>query len=170
MHKIFDSQQEDEKIFLIIREHWFRLFVKLFVWGCFAAALPLFRAYGPDFTGTAKEVVTLLEQIYFLIILLSLFLIIVLYYLNVHVVTDIRVVDIDQNGLFSHRVSELHIDQIEDVTSESNGIFGTIFNYGFVYVQTAGAKSQFELDNIPNPSAVSKLILDLFEKNQGNNK
>jgi hypothetical protein len=75
------------------------------------------------------------------------------------------VVDIDQVGLFSHVVSELHIDKIEDVTSETEGIFGTIFNYGQVFVQTAATIERFEFDNVPNPAGIEKLILDLYEQN-----
>ncbi len=170
MPKLFPSQLETEKIYLVIREHWFRLLLKLVVWAFLAAVLASFQYYGPQiipslFEGRAGAITHLFEQVYFLIILLGLFLIIVFYYLNTHIITDIRVVDIDQVGLFSHVVSELHIDKIEDVTSETEGIFGTIFNYGQVFVQTAATIERFEFDNVPNPAGIEKLILDLYEQN-----
>ncbi len=169
MRRLFPSQQEDEKIYLVIREHWFRLFFKLLVWAVFASLFPLFQYFGPQiapglFEGAVGNLFKLLGTVYLLITLLALFLILVLYYLNLHIITEIRVVDIDQKGLFSHVVSELHIHQIEDVSSESNGVFGTLFNYGNVYVQTAGTKERFEFDNVPNPAAINKLLLDLYEK------
>ena len=92
-------------------------------------------------------------------------MIFVFYYLNVDIVTSIRIVDITQVGLFAHTVSELHIDKIEDVTSKTTGIFGTIFNYGEVFIQTAGTIDRFDFQNVPNPSGIEKLILDLYEKN-----
>lgn len=173
MHKLFPSQQETEKIYLVIREHWFRLLLKFIVWAIAAAVLVTFQRWAPNiipglFEGVPGQVTRLFEQIYFMILLLGLFIIVVLHYLNTHVVTQIRVVDIDQKGLFSHIISELHIDKIEDVTSATNGIFGTIFNYGNVYVQTAGTKEHFEFDNVPNPAAINKLILDLYEQNNTN--
>jgi hypothetical protein len=169
MHKLFPSQQEDEKIYLVIREHWFRLLLKFVVWAMAAAILAAFQHYGPQvlpglFQGQAGQVTELFEQIYFMILLLGLFLIVILHYLNMHIVTDIRVVDVDQVGLFSHVVSELHIDKIEDVTSETNGVFGTLFNYGHVFIQTAGARERFEFDNVPNPAGIEKLVLDLYEE------
>lgn len=170
MPKLFPSQLDEEKIYLVLREHWFRLFLKLLAWGVAAGFLAGFQFYGPQivpglFSGDIAPVTKLFEQVYFMIILLSLFLIVVFYYLNMQIVTGIRIVDIDQVGLFSHVVSELHIDKIEDVTSETNGVFGTLFNYGNVYVQTAGTQERFELDNIPAPAEVEKLILDLYEAN-----
>ena len=169
MPKLFPSQLDTEKIYLVIREHWFRLFLKLLVWAFAAAFLVAFRNFGPQivpglFEGKIGTVTSLFEQVYFLIVLLALFLIVVFYYLNTHIITDIRVVDIDQIGLFSHVISELHIDKIEDVTSAANGIFGTIFNYGNVYVQTAATIERFQFDNVPNPAAIEKLILDLYEQ------
>lgn len=170
MRRLFPSQQEDEKVFLVIREHWFHLFLKILVWFVFAAALIFFNHYAPEylpglFEDTAGSVTRLFIQVYTLFLTLSLFLIWLSYYLNLQIITDRRIVDVDQTGLFSHTVSELHIENIEDVTSDTKGLFGTLFNYGMVYVQTAASIERFEFDNVPNPAAVERLILDLYEKN-----
>jgi hypothetical protein len=177
--KLFPSQQEGETIYLVVREHWVPLFFRVLVWIFFAAVLVLFnifgRAYLPQlFTGTFGQVTLLFTQVYTLFLTLSLFLIFVFYYLSIQIITSIRIVEIDQAGLFSHTVSELHIDKIEDATSQVNGVFGTLFNYGDVYVQTAGTVDRFEFQNVPNPAGIEKMILDLYEKNsnfakEGNN-
>ena len=169
-HKLFPSLQEDETVYLILREHWAYLFLKILVWIFFAAVLIFFnriaKQYLPNlFLDRPGQITLLFTQIYTMFLVLSLFLIFVVYYLNVQIITNLRVVDIDQVGLFSHRISELHIDKIEDVTSEINGILGTLFNYGNVYVQTAAATDRFEFTNIPDPAAVEKMILDLYEQN-----
>ena len=41
-HKLFPSQLEEETVFLVVREHWFHLFLKLLVWIFFAAVMVLF--------------------------------------------------------------------------------------------------------------------------------
>jgi hypothetical protein len=168
--KLFPSQLETENIFLVVREHWFHLFLKLLVWVFFAFVLVFFEHLGKIYTpalfeGTAGQTTSLFVQVYTVFLVLSLFLILVFYYLNIQIITDIRVVDVSQEGLFSHTISELHIDKIEDATSQTIGIFGTLFNYGDVYVQTAGTVDRFEFQNVPNPAAIEKLILDLYEKN-----
>jgi hypothetical protein len=86
-----------------------------------------------------------------------------MYYLNTYVITIDRIVDINQVGLFNHTISELNLEKIEDVTSEVHGILGHIFDYGTVYVQTAGTVDRFEFDNVPNPGKITKVILGLYE-------
>jgi hypothetical protein len=140
------------------------------VWLFFASFLVLFNRFAhiyiPNiYQGTFGPVTLLFTQVYTLFLVLSLFLIWIFYYLGAQVITDIRIVDITQEGLFSHTVSELHIDKIEDVTSQVNGILGTLFNYGDVYIQTAGTLERFEFRNVPNPAEIEKIILDLYEKN-----
>jgi len=170
MKKLFPSQMDDEQIYLVVREHWVHLLFKILIWFFFAAALIFFNRYAKLyvpalFEGTWGQITLLFTQVYTLFLSLSLFLIYVFWYLNVQIITNLRVVDVDQEGLFSHRVSELHIDKIEDATAEVKGVFGTIFNYGNVMVQTAGTAEHFVFENVPNPASIEKMVLDLYEKN-----
>ena len=169
MHRLFPSQQPNEKIELVVREHWFFLVTRLLVVVGLFILLLVAQTYGPSvvpalFTGTAAKVMSLLSQLFVLILIFGTFLIWVFYYLNIQIVTNLRIVDIDQYGLFSRSISELHIDKIEDVTSEAHGPFATIFGFGNVYVQTAGAVDRFEFDRVPMPEHIVKLVLDLYEK------
>src|ERR1035441_9378821 len=168
--KLFPSQLDDETIYLVVREHWFHLTLKLLAWAFFAFLLVLFERAGQAnipqlFQGVWGQITLLFIQIYTLMLVMSLFLIIVIYYLNIQIITNLRVVDVSQEGLFSHTISELHIDKIEDATSQTNGLFGTIFNYGDVFVQTAGTVERFDFHNVPDPVAIEKMVLDLYEKN-----
>lgn len=153
----------------MVREHWVHLTLKIFVWIFFAAVLVLFNRFAQEyvpviFEGRMGRITLLFTQVYTLFLALSLFLIWLFWYLNVQIITNIRLVDIDQVGLFSHVISELHLENIEDVTSETNGVLGTLFNYGDVYVQTAANIERFEFTNVPNPAEIEKMLLDLYEK------
>ncbi|HYV33553.1 MAG TPA: PH domain-containing protein [Candidatus Limnocylindria bacterium] len=170
MKKLFPSQREDEEIYLVIREHWVHLALKILIWMFFVAILILFQRFGQAnipalFQGKWGQITELFTEVYTLFLVLSLFLFFVFYYLNVGIITSLRVVDVSQEGLFSHIISELHIDKIEDATSETNGVLGTLFGYGNVFIQTAGAIERFELHNVPNPAGIEKVIMDLYEKN-----
>jgi hypothetical protein len=165
LHKLFPSQQEDETIYLVVREHWAHLALKVLVWVFFAAVLVLFNIFSQSALPILGQGTLLVTQIYTMLLVLSLFLIFVFYYLNIQIITSIRVVDVTQEGLFNHVISELHIDKIEDATSQTVGILGTIFNYGNVFVQTAGTAERFEFHNVPNPAGIEKMVLDLYEKN-----
>ncbi|HMQ01962.1 MAG TPA: PH domain-containing protein [Candidatus Doudnabacteria bacterium] len=167
-HKLFPSQQPNEKIYLVFREHWFRLAVKFSVVGLLMLIPVLIQTFLVDFSlmfnsDDSKLLISLIGQIYYLSLFLALFLIWVLYYLNLGVVTERRLVDIDQHGLLKHEVSELSLDSIQDVSSETIGIFGNLLDYGTVYIQTAGARERFEFDKIHHPKKVASIIISLHE-------
>lgn len=174
-HKLFPSQQPNEKIMLVVREHWFLLAIKfsLIVLLMFIPIILgiLISISGIDFNSEVISGISSVGiQIYYLALIIASFIIWVIYYLNVHVVSDQRIVDIDQVGLLFREVSELNIETIEDVTSQNQGIFGNFLDYGTVYIQTAGAAQRFEFSNIPHPGQVASLILKLYEQHSNTDK
>ncbi len=85
------------------------------------------------------------------------------YYLDTWIVTNERIVNIEQRGLFTRVASELHLSAIQDVTSEVRGIIHTFLDYGNVQVQTAAEKTRFIFRDIPSPEQVKETILRLVE-------
>lgn len=100
---------------------------------------------------------------FFLFAWLFLFQAFMDYYLDIWVVTNRRILSIEQVGLFSRTVSELRLYRIQDVTSTVTGPTATIFGYGHVEIQTAGENTRFTFDEIPQPNSVAKSILELAE-------
>ena len=86
----------------------------------------------------------------------------ILWYYNVNLVTNERVVDIDFVYLLVQEVSATRITQIEDVTYRRVGILSMLFDYGSVYVQTAGTESNIEFLSIPRPKQVAQILIDLL--------
>ena len=83
------------------------------------------------------------------------------------ILTDRNITQILQSGLFSRKVSQLNIVNVEDVTSVQSGFISTFFNYGILRIETAGEQSNFEFTYCPNSGHVAKLILDAREKMLG---
>ncbi len=83
-----------------------------------------------------------------------------IYKYNQLIVSDKNVTQVLQIGLFSRKVSELSMANVEDVTAEQHGIFPTIFNYGTLKIETAGEQNNFIFIYCPNPNAYAKAILD----------
>ena len=165
----FPGQQPSEQIFLVTRRHWLVLFREVIVWVLFAAIPLIFDAFVlPEFEflrgSPAEEIINLIKTLYMMFLVAALFSIWILYYLNYQIVTNERIVDVTQKNLLHHTTSELSLGRLQDVTAEVRGVFGNLFNYGNVYVQTAGETARFEFDRVPNPHAVTKLILDLYER------
>ncbi|NJL97023.1 PH domain-containing protein [Candidatus Gracilibacteria bacterium] len=113
------------------------------------------------------------------ILLLTVFVLIFHnYYLSLQIVTTERVIDIDQKGLFTREVNDMPLSNIEDISYKQSGVFGTLFNFGNVILQTAGTGSGgdtsvedkvngFIFNNIPSPSETCDTITKLYHKNQG---
>lgn len=103
----------------------------------------------------------LLGSTYYLCVLLFFFTSFVDFYLDVWIVTNDRIIDIEQFGLFSRTISELELFRIQDVTTNVHGIFATIFKYGDVVVQTASTNINIKFHNIPEPNIIRQNLLEL---------
>jgi len=94
-----------------------------------------------------------------------------IYNSNQLIITDINITQVLQVGLFSRKVSELTMENVEDVTAEQHGIFPTIFNFGTLKVETAGEQNNFIFKYCPNPNAYAKALQDAraayFKKHSG---
>ena len=87
------------------------------------------------------------------------------WYYNISLVTNKRIVDIDFSNLLFHDVAITKVDLVEDVTYRKTGFFASLFNYGDLFVQTAGETENFDFLQIPNPQAASELIISLIGDN-----
>jgi hypothetical protein len=164
--------ETNEKILLQGRRHWFFLVTRLF------ALLPLvllpviiiFFASGTSteyfsFTqksGTAFIIFLLFTWLLFLWI--SAFIMWTDFYLDVLIVTDHRVINIEQKALFARETSSLHLDKIQDVSVEVFGMLATFLSFGNLKIQTAGEVEEFVIKGIKNPDAIKQLILEQHEK------
>lgn len=92
----------------------------------------------------------------------------VVWYYNSFVITNKRIIDIDQRGLFERIVSEAPYEKIQDVSYRLKGIFQTLLRYGNIHIQTAGATAVIEIRNIKNPEKIQELISDLAHLNKKN--
>lgn len=103
---------------------------------------------------------------YYIFLWLFFFFSFIDYYLDVWIITNERIIDIQQKGFFSRIISEQRLYRIQDVTSEVHGLFQTVFKYGNVYVQTAGSKQRFFFNEVPDPEGVRDTIIKLIERNK----
>ncbi len=83
---------------------------------------------------------------------------------TVLVVTDVRVVDIDQKGFFDRTVTEATYKQIDEVNYRVKGFIPTIFRYGTVRLHLSGTAADIEFRNIVRPARIHDLINDLREE------
>jgi len=99
---------------------------------------------------------------YYLIIFAFILVEFTLWYFNIGLVTNKRVVDLDVSGILFKELSETRLNLIEDVSYSQVGSIRTVFNYGDVVMQTAGSKPNFEFDRAPDPARVVRIIADMI--------
>jgi len=80
------------------------------------------------------------------------------------IVTDRNITQILQYSLFSRKVSQLNMVNVEDVTSVQNGFLSTMLGYGELNIETAGEQSNFKFTYCPKPGYYAKVILNAREK------
>lgn len=88
----------------------------------------------------------------------------IIYKENRIIITDRNVTQVLQFGLFSRKVSQLNINNVEDVTAIKRGVLQTFFNYGTLNIETAGEQVNFHFSYCPNPDYFAKIILDAREQ------
>ncbi|MFC1598469.1 PH domain-containing protein [Patescibacteria group bacterium] len=163
------NRQKGEKLILFIRRHWiviighYLLYISL---GLIPVGLYFFIKYAePSYlTGAfTYPLLLLLGSLYYLYILLFFFNAFLDYYLDVWIVTNKRIINIEQKGLFNRVIAEHELDKIQDVTGEQKGVFATIFSFGDVSVQTAGEVPMFIFRQVDNPFEVAKTINHLLK-------
>jgi uncharacterized membrane protein YdbT with pleckstrin-like domain len=148
--------RKDEKIVRVIRSFWLAHLLRVLLGAtlmtlAFFFMMPLFRFGWPGVVGFL-----LLVSLGGLYSLRAL----VVWYWNVFIVTNQRVVDVNQRGYFSREVSEANYEKIQDVLYSVSGIWRSLLNFGVVRLQTAGNGMALELKDVSSPKAVHHLITD----------
>jgi hypothetical protein len=85
------------------------------------------------------------------------------YWQNEWVVTTDSITQIVQSSLFGRQVSQLSMENLEDVTVNQDGIIPHLFNFGTLKVETAGERSKFVFPYCPNPNMYARQILEIHE-------
>ncbi len=94
---------------------------------------------------------------------LFLFLANKIYWDNYWVVTDDSITQVTRTSLFDKQASQLSLSNLEDVSTEQHGILATIFKFGTISAETAGATDKFFLNYCPHPDTYAKQILAAHE-------
>ncbi len=170
----FEGQDSDEHIVLFIRKHPAVFIPKLFtILGMIILPMVLV-----PLLGAASIELTLGDVSFGLGLLIFWIMIIISYavvsffkwFFNVNIITTERVVDIDFKKVFYHNVAETQLERVEDVSHSPVGVWASFFDFGNVYVQTAGEQREFEFTEVPRPRDVQDTILDLLELKQNRNR
>lgn len=170
----FQTQKPNEIIILFLRAHfltnisWIIFSIILLILPAIITfLLPLFKI---DFLSSqvAVRFTAIYIIFYYLLISSYIFISFLHWFYNVFIVSSERVVDIDYSDIVIHNIAVTNLSHVQDVNYTQSGFIPTFFNYGHLFVQTAGNEMNFEAYSIPKPREATHIIGDLLGKGHSN--
>jgi len=168
----FEHQEKGEIIILLLRAHLITLVpglivtIILFVLPFILVAVFSFLSIN-FFTNLSGAQFILLLVFWYLLVFTYAFYKFIFWYFNVYLLTNERIIDFDFHGILHKVTSYAKLNQIQDVSPKMIGFFGTFFNYGDVFVQTAAEKPEFEFHHVAMPNVVAEEILKQVRLEEG---
>jgi len=160
----------DEEIVLVKRRHWLPIALQA-VGFSVVATVPLVIIFAANISPAISKEVAPYEPLELFIAAawafftwISFFVSWTNYYLDILAITNKRILDIEQVGLFTRNIAELRVEHVEDIKVEVLGFVASLLDFGNLYIQSAGATKEVVLKHIPNPHAVREAISKLQEE------
>lgn len=163
----FSNSINEEIMLLFLRKH----FLTNTAWILKALAMSLvpiifevlgsYGFYSTDFVDTTGKFIV---YFFFYFFIFSGYILVhyMTWFYNIALVTNLRIIDIDFSDIIYEDVSATKISQLEDVNYKQIGIIRSVFDYGDVFVQTAGTNRNFEFFAVPHPENVIRIINNLL--------
>ncbi len=161
--------EEDEEVLKVVRKHWFVITTQLIGAALFAILPVMFltvilnlpSAFGffeLHLDKYPSEIAFVISG-WLLLATLSGFVVWTKYYLDLWVITDRRLIAVEQVSFFNRNVGIFRLERMQDIEFSIKGVIQTFFNFGTLKAQTAGEEeSNFESNGMPNPDQLQAVI------------
>ncbi|MCA9366163.1 PH domain-containing protein [Candidatus Kaiserbacteria bacterium] len=161
--------EENERIIIQTRRHWFVIVSQVFSF-VLAAITPLllllfasflFRDFGSIDLGNHRALISFGYSAWLFLLWLGVFSVFNNYYLDILTLTDRRIIVINQKGFFWRNTASFRLERLQDMNVEVNGVIATLLDFGDINVETAGhSDEEFKVTNIPHPRELKALVLE----------
>lgn len=153
----------------LIKRHIIGLiYIYLIVIAGVAAFIAIGATVAPELLGGFSDeefsAITLITLLVFVLVVLVLIIVTNVYRHNSLIITDKETIQVLQRGVFQVKVSHLSHADIEDVTSEQNGLMATLFNFGTLHIETSGELKNFAFTYCPDPTKYARIVLEARQK------
>ncbi|HRY60153.1 MAG TPA: PH domain-containing protein [Patescibacteria group bacterium] len=169
---IFDLY-EDEEIKYVLRRHWLAFapnilivsgMLILFFIGLVVASAFLNSADTTNSVNISQNIgrgiLIIFSSIYLLSTVAYFYIAWLDYYMDIFILTNKRIIRLEQMVIFGQKVSETSFQHIQDVSSKVQGLLQTFFSVGTVFVETAGERENFSFTNMKDPGEIAAWILE----------
>lgn len=160
--------EDEEKVLKVIRKHWFIPFIELFGIAIMSIIplliiiiLSLAQSQGwTDFAWTEYIALIIFSiSLWFILCIMISVMIWTHYYLDLWILTDRRLIIIEQLGFFNRKVSHFRLERLQDIKVQVSGIIATLLKFGTIRAQTASvAESSFKMSGLPDPRELQSVV------------
>lgn len=163
------SLEENEAILSSVRKHWFFIvgncisllfaysvpFVALIA----AQEMSLFQKFSFSTSPNLMPMLVFFSGLWSLFMWIAFFNSWTIYFLDTWTITNMRVIVVNQRGLFSRTVASFRLDRLQEITVDTDGFLATMLGFGTIHAVTAGADDEFIMRGAPDPEGLKALIL-----------
>jgi len=148
-----------EKVELVLKRHWI-VYVILWIYCFLAIALSLSLYIFLGFT-TLSNILNILLWMIMVNFLLIEWLD---HELDMYVVTNNRIIWIEQVAFLNRNMSECNLGQVQEVNSRTKWFFSNMLNYWTLSIQTAWNKTTMQMAFCPNSMQEARKILNVVDQ------
>ncbi len=167
----------DERVVKTVRKHWFIFFSQIIgiilLW---TLPIPLLALATWWLDGVVPipesfisiKVVAFFYSVWTLIFAGAFYHELTDYFLDVWLITNERIIAIDQQGLFKRSVASFRLERMQEIDVDIVGIIPTFLDFGTLRIDTAGRDEEgdFKIHGLAHPREVKSLILEAAEERQ----
>lgn len=160
------SLSENEEIEDIIHHHWLTFMptlVKILILPVSILVLTFFISFNSLWVLLDSPFLAYATLTVFLIWATFSFYHWYIWYFDLVILTNKRIVIMEQKSMFEKIIIEARLEKIQDMTINIKGVLPVLFKFGSIKVQTASEENNIILKKIPYPQEVQKNILRLKE-------
>lgn len=147
-----------EKVERVIRRHWI-----VFVLVGLYAAIGVFTTITLLVSFWFQVWIMLLLCIFWMFFSMFLYIEWLNHELDMIVITNNRVVVVEQRAFLDRDVGECTLDKIQEAWIRATGLFANILDYGVLTLKTAGSTSNFDMTFCPKPMECGRYINNIVD-------
>ena len=147
MASSFEGQREDEEVVYVFRRH-----ILTSIKGLFFLVFMAVVGMTPMLIWPEKQNMIFVWMGFVVVGLLGLGYSYILWYYSFYVITNQRLRQTRQKGLFKKTVVDLDLENIQSASFGVPGMFGAMFNYGTILIQTSAG--DLVLSMVSHPETV----------------
>ncbi|OGD57161.1 hypothetical protein A2V71_01915 [Candidatus Berkelbacteria bacterium RBG_13_40_8] len=156
------DQRPDEEIIFVRRRHpWVLLRAALIMLLLAVIVLISFLIWGASLISVIALILAIIFAVFYL---LGRWFV---YNNDIFILSNQRIINIDQSAFFTRRVSEAELENIQNVTYEIKGPIKSFLNFGEIIISTAGNAPGLTLKNVENPHFIQEKIVELQKNVRG---